>query len=133
MSNRKRSRIAFIYVVATAIVATCIILYSLMAELSRWQSLVLLMGVLVVVWAIIFSFLEVGRLASRSPKISGPDEIVDPDAPRRVVVEPSTGDPSPHHENHPASPGQDQGQFTSQLRGDTPFVEFLQRRKKHAD
>ena len=80
MYRRKRSQIAFVYVVASAIVATCIILYSLMAELSLWQSLVLLLGVLVVVWAIIFSFLEVGRIASRSHKISGPDEALDPDA-----------------------------------------------------
>jgi hypothetical protein len=123
------------YAVASAVVATCIILYSLMAELSGWQSLVLLLGVLVVVWAIIFSFLEVRRIASRSQKITGPDEAVDPDAPRRVLVEPSTGDPCPHHENHNGSPGMDQGQFTSQLRGETPLIEFLQRRarKKHAD
>lgn len=133
MSKRRRSRIAFIYVVATAVVATCSILYSLTAELSRWQSLVLLVGLLVVIWAIIFSFLEVGRLASRSPKISGADETVDPDAHRRVIVEASTGDPYPHHENQPASPGMDQGQFTSQLRGETPLMEFLHRRKKHAD
>jgi hypothetical protein len=102
-----------------------------MAELTGWQSLVLLLGVLVVVWATIFSFLEVARIASRSQKIAGPDDALDPDAPRVVIVEPSTGDPCPHHENHPASPGLDQGQFTSQLRGDTPFVEFLQRRQKH--
>jgi hypothetical protein len=130
MVNRRASRVAFIYVVVTAVVATCIILFSLMAELTRWQSVVLLAGVLVVVWAIIFSFLEVGRIASGWKRIRGPEEAVDPDAPRRLVVEPPTGHPYPHHEEHEGSAGFDQGQYTSRLRDELPSIRSLLRRKK---
>jgi hypothetical protein len=125
MANRKASRIAFLYAVVTALVATCIILFSMMVELSRWQSLVLLLGVLVVVWAIIFSFLEVGRIASGAKRIRGPDEAVDPDAPRHLIVEPPTGHPYPHHEDHEGSAGFDQGQYTSRLRDELPSIRSL--------
>ncbi len=112
MAKRKASRVAFLYAVITAVVATCIILFSMMAELSRWQSLVLLLGVLIVVWAIVFSFLEVGRIASGSKSIRGPDEAVDPDAPRRLIVEPPTGHPYPHQRTTRAAP--------DSIRGNTP-------------
>jgi len=35
----------------------------------------------------------------------------------------SRDEPYPHHETHPESPGEDQGQLTSHLPGSTPFLE----------
>jgi hypothetical protein len=35
----------------------------------------------------------------------------------------NTDEPYPHHETHPESPGEDQGQLTSHLSGSTPFFE----------
>lgn len=82
-------------------VVTCVVLYTLIADLP---GLLLLIGCLIVVWAIIFSFLEVGRIAARSKKTTGPDEAVDPDAPRRVLVEPPTGEPCIHRQAFASQP-----------------------------
>jgi hypothetical protein len=135
MTNRQKSRIAFTYAVATAVPVTGIVLYSLIADWSRSQTLLLLIGSLIVVWAIVFSFLEVGAIAARSKNITDPDEVVDPDAPRRVMVAPPTGEPYPHHEHHVGSAGLDQGQLTSRLPDHTPSLGSLlrgARPKKHA-
>ena len=128
MSSRKASRVAFTYAVVTAVVATSIGLYILTSNIPRSEGLLLLIGCLLVVWAIVFSFLEVGRIAAHSKKITGPDELVDPDAPRRVIVEPPTGEPYPHHEAHTGSGGRDQGQLTSSLPDHTPSIRKLLRR-----
>jgi hypothetical protein len=93
-----------------------------MARLPLSETLVLLLGVLVVVWAIVFTFLEVGRIAARAKSIAGPDDLVDPDAPRIVIVEGPTGEATPHHEAHSGSPGLDQGQLTSNLPDHTPTI-----------
>src|SRR5579863_3339158 len=105
MTNREKSQMAFVYAVVTAITVTCIVLYSLMADLSRSQILLLLFGTLFVLWAIVFTFFEVGRIARASKKGALPpvQETLDPDAPRRVIVEPPTGHPYPHHEDHAES------------------------------
>jgi hypothetical protein len=95
MTNRQTSRIAFAYAVATAVPVTGIVLFSLIADWSRSQTLLLLIGSLLVVWAILFSFLEVGAIAARSKNLTKQDEGVDPDAPRRVMVAPPTGEPYP--------------------------------------
>lgn len=112
--TRKTSRVAFTFGVITAIVITCITLYSLTAGLSWFEATFLLIGSLVVIWAVIFTFFEVARIASRSKSISGREEI-DPDAPRTVIIEPPTGHPYPHHEQIAGSAGFDQGQLTSRL------------------
>ena len=135
MFNRRTSQILFTYGVVTALVLTGIILFSLIAQWSWTESIWLTMGVLVVVWAILFSILETRRIASRSESITGPKDLVDPDGPRTLIVEPPTGDPVTHHEFHPGSPGLDQGQLTSRLPDQIPFLGRLQgvaRSKKQA-
>ena len=112
--TRKASRVAFAFAVVTASVITCIALYSLVAGLTRFEAISLLIGSLVVIWAVIFTFFEVGRIASRKKSISGHEEI-DPDAPCNVVIQPPTGHPYPHHEEIAGSSGFDQGQLTSRL------------------
>lgn len=134
MAKRQASRIAFAYGVVTALAVTAIILYSLVAGWSFKQSLFLTIGVLVILWALMFSLLEVKRISSRSKSIAGPEEAFDPDASRRVPVEPATGEPQVHHEFHPGSPGMDQGQLTANLPDAVPFVGEVERRhrEKHA-
>jgi hypothetical protein len=127
MAKRKASRVAFWYVVISALVITAMVLYTLIAGWSWMQSFWLTLGVLVVVWGIIFSILEVNRIASSSKSIVGPPDVVDPDAPRKVIVEPPTGEATPHHEFHVGSEGLDQGQLTSRLTG-TPTPGDLLRR-----
>lgn len=127
MAKRKASRVAFTFVVVSAVVITAVVLYSLTARWNFWQSLWLTVGVLVVVWGILFSILEVRRIAARSKSIVGPADIVDPDAPRKVVVEPPTGEATPHHEMHPGSAGLDQGQLTSRMGGTPTPREMFQR------
>lgn len=129
--TRKSSRVAFTFAVSSAIVITCITLYSLVAGLTKFEAIFLLAGSLVVIWAVIFSFFEVKRIANRSNSISGTEEI-DPDASRTVVIEPPTGDPYPHHEHIAGSSGFDQGQLTSRL-PDLPSMRlrwFWRRNKK---
>ncbi len=128
MDKRKASRVAFTYVVVSAVVITAILLYSLVAELTWPQRVWLTLGVLVVVWGIVFSILEVRRIAAREKSIVGPPHMVDPDAPRKVMVEPPTGEATPHHELHAGSEGLDQGQLTSRLTGTPTPREIFQRR-----
>ncbi|HEX5229043.1 MAG TPA: hypothetical protein VFW44_15105 [Bryobacteraceae bacterium] len=130
--TRKSSRVAFTFAVISAIVITCVTLYSLFAGLTKFEAIFLLAGSLVVIWAVIFSFFEVGRIANRSKSISGTEEV-DPDAPRTVVIEPPTGHPYPHHEEIAGSGGFDQGQLTSRL-PDLPSVSFrLSKRRPKKD
>jgi purine-cytosine permease-like protein len=128
--NRKTSRVAFTFVTATAIVTTCIILYSLTASLSAFQTFLLLMGCLIVLWAAIFSFFEIRRISARSVSIGGErsENEVDPDAPRTLIVEPPTGEATPHHENYLGSEGLDQGQLTSRLPDSLP-INWLHRER----
>jgi hypothetical protein len=133
MVNRKTSRVAFAYAVATAVTVTCVVLGSLTADWSRFQTLLLLIGCLLVVWAIIFSCLEVLRIATRSKSILGREEVDDPDAPRCVIMLPPTDEATPHHEAHVGSAGLDQGQLTSRLPDHTPSIRELLHRQLKKD
>lgn len=135
MVTRRTSWVLFTFVVVSAVAITCITLYSLVAGFSRAETLFLLIGCLIVIWAILFSFFEVYRIAARSKRITGSDELIDPDAPRKIIVEPPTGEATPHHESHAGSEGFDQGQLTSRL-PDSLFIRDLlpwvrHRRKAH--
>lgn len=122
MTKREKSRVIFVCGVLTALTITGIALYTLMADLDWSQTLLLLLGCLLVLGAILFTFFEVRRLAGLSNRSPGsPDEDTDPDATRIVVIEAATGEPYPHHEGHVGSPGLDQGQLTSQLPDAPPW------------
>ncbi len=131
VSFPKERRFAFLYVVISAIVVACVMGYSALAGLLWWQSLLLLIGGLIGAWATLFTFLEVRRLAQdQNSAGEALREEEDPYAPRTVVVAPPTGEPYPHHEDFPESAGFDQGQLTSKLAAETPFLErFLSRRR----
>jgi hypothetical protein len=126
------ARFSFLYVVISAVAIGCAMTYSFVAGLGSWQTILVLVGLLVGAWATLFSFLEVRRLAQAPKSV---DETFkkepDPSAPRTVVVEPPTGAPYPHHEDYPESAGLEEGQLLSRLTDPTPLIEdFLSRRHK---
>ncbi len=129
--TRKGARVTFLFVVISAIAATCITIYGLAAGYSMFQGAILGVGCMIVLWAIIFSIMELQRLARRSKRIGGHESGFDPDAPRRVIVEPPTGEATPHHEQHGGSPGLDQGQLTARSPDLSPFSEWFHGRRKH--
>ena len=126
---------AFLYVLTAVAAIAWATTYSWIAGLAWWLAVPLVIGCVIAGCAVIFSFLEVRRLA-RSPKDTAEEarqEEPNPYGPRTLVVRPETGDAQVHHEYYPESAGLDQGQLTSQISGSTPFVEeFLNRRKKPA-
>lgn len=133
-AKRKTIRSAFIYGAVTAVVLTCLGMYSLLASLTIWQTLLLLSGSLIVIWTILFTVLEMLRLAKQSNSGGNQAVIEDEDLefPRVVVVHPATGDPYPHHEHYAESGGLDQGQLTSQLPESAPlFIELIRRRRRN--
>src|SRR5277367_2346963 len=98
--SRKKSRVLFVFGTATAVAITCIVLYSLMASLSLFQTSLFLVGTLIVIWAGLFSFYEVRRIAAgrfTSIYLDGSDNQIDPDASCVVIVEPPTDEATPHH------------------------------------
>lgn len=119
---RGKEKYAFLYGVAAAIAATGVIVYSLIASLNWWQTSLLLIGCVLVVWTVVFSVLEM-NWGDRNKKgeAKSLNEEPDPYASRTVVIGPPTGEPYPHHEDHAESPGLDQGQLTSQLPDSLPF------------
>ncbi|MBZ5609286.1 MAG: hypothetical protein LAP38_13565 [Acidobacteriia bacterium] len=131
-SLASQPKFAFLYVVISTVAIAGVMTYSAIAGLAWWQSLLLLIGCLIGAWMTLFSFLEMHRLAPtpKNPAGGAPQEEADPYAPRTVVVAPPTGDPYPHHEDYAESSGFDQGQLTSKLPDETPFIGmFLSRRR----
>jgi hypothetical protein len=125
--SRGEESIAFLYVVVAVGAISTAMLYSVVAGLTWWQDLLMLIGSLILGWAILFSVLEVRRSAS-TPEDRAKQAFQEDYPDRIVVVDPPTGDPCPHHEDYPQSAGLDQGQLTSRIPDSTPFVDrFLNR------
>lgn len=126
---RGQEKFAFLYGVAAAITLTCVIAYSLMANLAWWQGLLLTIACLLAVGTAVFSVLEMYRNAKAGKGIAAASEALaeepDPYSSRKVVMGPPSGEPYPHHEHHIESPGLDQGQLTARVPGSTPFVDKL--------
>ncbi len=117
--TRGREKFAFLYGIAAAITATCVIAYGLIASLNWWQTLLLVIACVLVVSTMVYSVLEMHRDDGNKHEAFG--EEPDPYAARTVVVAPPTGEPYPHHEYYAESQGLDQGQLTSQLPDSLPF------------
>jgi hypothetical protein len=122
-------KFAFLYLVISTVAIAGVMTISGLSGLSWWQSLLMLIGSLIVVWTVLFTFLEVRRLGQTPKGLEGPAEG-DPYAPRKLVVAPPTGDAYPHHEDYVESQGFDQGQLTSRIADSTPFVDRLLRRRE---
>lgn len=122
-------RFAFLYVVIAAGATASAMIYSGLAGLVWWQSLLTVIGAVVVGWTALFSILELRRLAQTpSEAAKALEEASNPYFTRTVVVEPATADPYPHHEDYVQSSGFDQGQLTSRIPDTTPFINRFGRR-----
>ena len=127
-----QEKFAFLYVAISAVAVACAMSFSGIAGLTRWQTVLLLIGCLIGAWGTVFSFLEVRRIARTATDKADEalEEGANPYRSRTVVVRPPTGEPYPHHEYFPESQGLDQGQLTSRTPGETPFIDsFLSRRR----
>jgi len=132
--GRGQEKFTFLYVVFAAVAITCSIAFSLYASLAWTQSLLLLIGSVLVATAIVFVSLEVRR-DSRGGKTSAGEsfnEGVDPYGPTTVELRPPTGEPYPHHEYFKESQGLDQGQLTARIPDSTPFLDAMLERRRRA-
>ena len=93
---------------------------------------VLMSAAAVLVGGIVFSLLKTYRSvpSARARRLAKQCEAFEADLvriERKKLLEQSNNsdEPYPHHETHPESPGEDQGQLTSHLSGSTPFFEGL--------
>ena len=126
----RERRFAFLYAVIAAAAVAFVMTISGVAGLFWWQSVLMLIGTVIVGWAVLFSILEIRRLGKGKDEVG---EIEDSDAypSRKVVVAPPTCDACVHHEDYVESQGFDQGQLTSRIPDGTPFIEeILQGRAK---
>ncbi len=124
-------RFAFLYVVIAAGALASAMIYSGIAGLTLGQTILAVIGAVVVGWAILFSILEVRRLAKTPAEAAQAlEEASNPYTPRTVVVDPPTADPYPHHEDYTQSSGFDQGQLTSRIADTTPFIGRLLGRRR---
>jgi hypothetical protein len=93
-------------------------------------SLILMSATAVLIGGIVFSLLKTQRPvpSASSRRFARQCDVIQADlvrVEREKLLEQSTNrdEPYPHHETHPESPGEDQGQLTSHLPGSTPFFE----------
>ena len=126
--TRDSSRTASRYVESLSIVAaaTGALILALMGGMDWPRSLIVICGISLLTGGIVFTLLEMYKQvrppAEAEPKRteSRPVQTFEP-----LVMWPVLMDPYPHHEDHPESPGQDQGQMTSHLPGSTLVLEEL--------
>ena len=125
-------RFAFLYVVIAAGAVASAMIYSDITGLAWSKSLMLAIGAVIVGCAILFSVLEVRRLAQTPEEAAKARmDAVNPYTSRTLVVDPPTADPYPHHEDYTQSAGFDQGQLTSRIADTTPIIEKFRRRSRH--
>ena len=99
-------------------------------QIQSLSPLILIGAAAILIGGIVFSLLKTQRpVASASARrLARQYEAFEADLARiktEKLLEQSTDrdEPYPHHETHPESPGEDQGQLTSHLPGSTPFLE----------
>lgn len=118
--RNKQIRDLFPYIVALILTITFVTLLSLAAGLSASEAALVVVGSAVLVWAGVFTLIQFIRFSKRpgSRHLEKPER----DVRRVLMVLPPTGEPQPHHEHHPESPGLDQGQLTCHWPSSTPLV-----------
>lgn len=127
-----QEKFAFLYVAISAIAVTCAMTFSGIAGLSRFQTVLLLIGALIGAWGTLFSVLEVRRIARAAMKKADHGAWDgDPYYSRTLAVKPPTGEPYPHHEYFTESQGLDQGQLTARTPGGTPLIDSFLSRKRN--
>ena len=133
--ERKLGRVLFPYLIVFVPLICLIAGFGMMAAEPGWQIWIWAIGGCLVVGAGMFSFFEVRRLAgiSKPHEQARAEAEVDRFSRLRAVVEPSTGEACPHHEDYVGSPGIDQGQLTSRMDTPTPLVGHFAERGKRED
>jgi hypothetical protein len=122
---RGQERFGFLYALTLAVVVGCAMTFRLVHRVGWTETVLVLIGGLFLVWGVLFTILEMRRLAQTTQEraediVAEKKETYGP-----VTVQPPTGEPYPHHEDYPESAGFDQGQLTSRIPGSTPFIEDL--------
>jgi hypothetical protein len=126
----RERRFAFLYAVIAAAAVAFVMTISGVAGLVWWQSVLMLIGTVIVGWAVLFSVLEIRRLGKGKDEVEEAEDV-DAYPSRKVVVAPPTCDACVHHEDYVESQGFDQGQLTSRIPDGTPFIdEMLRGREK---
>lgn len=99
-------------------------------QVGSLAGLILMSAAAVLIGGIVFSLLKMQRAvpSASSRRLARRCDVLEAHLvriEREKLLEQSTNsdEPYPHHENHPESPGEDQGQLTSHLPGSTPFFE----------
>jgi hypothetical protein len=99
-------------------------------QVGSLAGLILMSAAAVLIGGIVFSLLKTQRPvpSASSRRLARQCDVFQADLVRietEKLPELSTksDEPYPHHETHPESPGEDQGQLTSHLPGSTPFFE----------
>ena len=131
--NFANANFTFLYVVISAVAVGCSGIYSLITGLAWWQTALVMIGGLLGAWAILFTFLELRRVAQTQNDNAqeAPNKEENPYVSRTIVVLPSTGMPYPHHEDYPESAGLTEEQLVSRLPNKTPIIEdYLDRHAK---
>ena len=124
-------RFGFLYAVIAAAAIAFSMTISGIHGLTGWQTALMVIGTVIVGWAILFSVLEMRRLGKTAKTTYAEDVEAEANAypSRTLVVAPPTGDPCPHHEDYVESQGFDQGQLTSRLPDATPYPSRRQKQE----
>ncbi len=115
-------------VLAVVVAAAIALIWSLAAGLSGPVTSMIVVAAVILVGGVTFSILEVRRSANRNQVQNTQFDEFDA-ALHRLEREKLAQQPKDviesylHHQQHPESPGEDQGQLTSHLAGTTPFFE----------
>ncbi len=99
-------------------------------QVGSLTGLILMGAAAVLIGGIAFSLLKMQRSvpSARSRKLAREcdafqGDLVRIEREKLLEQSPPRDEPYPHHETHPESPGEDQGQLTSHLSGSTPFFD----------
>ena len=104
--------------------------------LSVSITLILMIGTALLTGGVLFTFLEIRRIAPPTltdsditrealRTVNHSDQLIILGILRRRMAPLFENEACPHHEYFPESPGEDQGQLTSQLSASTPILEEL--------
>jgi hypothetical protein len=102
-------------------------------QVGSLTGMILMSAAAALVGGIVFSLLKTQRPvpSASSRRLARQCDVFQADMvriEREKLLDQSTNsdEPYPHHETHPGSPGEDQGQLTSHLPGSTPFFEDVE-------
>jgi hypothetical protein len=135
MERRRENTLYFETILAMAATAMFALVFCLGFGVRAGLGLIVIGASSLFIGGIVFSLLEMHRLATRNREltlIAMTAEIEACEArlaaqrvqaQRETVDVPIGSEPYRHHEHHRESPGLDQGQLTTALAGSTPFFE----------